>query len=297
MKLKELTEKVSYIKNPVNIGVIKSNNGVILIDTGLDDDTGKKILKVLDKAGMNPVAIINTHSHADHCGGNSYIKKNKGVKVYAPEVEAEIIGNPYFEPFFLFSGADPIKDLKNKFLMAKPTKVDEIIDREKEILTVDGVELRIASLPGHFINQIGILVDDVLFCADSVFSEKILNKHKIPFHVDINKQKETLEKLKKIKCKYYIPAHGELTDDITNLVDVNMKAINSIEETLLKLLSSKKTTDELLNGIFNYLRLKLKTSQQYYLMRTSIMAYLSHLYNHKKIEMKIENNIVYWKRA
>jgi len=43
MELKKITELVYYIPNPANIGVVKDGEkSVILIDTGLDDDTGKK---------------------------------------------------------------------------------------------------------------------------------------------------------------------------------------------------------------------------------------------------------------
>ena len=114
----QLSEKVYYIPNLANIGVIKDGNNAILIDSGLDDNTAKKILKVLEKENLILKAIINTHSHADHCGGNAYLKEKAQVKIYAPEIESGIIENPILEPLYLFSGANPISDLKNKFLMA-----------------------------------------------------------------------------------------------------------------------------------------------------------------------------------
>jgi glyoxylase-like metal-dependent hydrolase (beta-lactamase superfamily II) len=78
MELKKITERVYYIPNPANIGVVKDGEkSAILIDTGLDDDTGKKVLRLLEENNLFVKAIINTHSHADHCGGNRYIKKNK----------------------------------------------------------------------------------------------------------------------------------------------------------------------------------------------------------------------------
>ena len=50
MELKKVTDLVYYIPNATNIGVVKDGEGsVILIDSGLDNDTGKKILKLFSQ--------------------------------------------------------------------------------------------------------------------------------------------------------------------------------------------------------------------------------------------------------
>ncbi|MGC8940941.1 MAG: MBL fold metallo-hydrolase [Candidatus Nanoarchaeia archaeon] len=110
MELKKITEQVYYIPNPANIGVVKDGEkSAILIDSGLDDDTGRKILRLLEKNDLFVKAIVNTHSHADHCGGNRYIKEKTNAMIYAPEVESAIIQYPSLEPLYLFSGASPLK--------------------------------------------------------------------------------------------------------------------------------------------------------------------------------------------
>lgn len=78
MELKQITDTIYYISNPTNVGVIKDGKTVILIDSGIDDDVGRRILRILDSEGMYPKAIINTHSHADHCSANAYIKEKQG---------------------------------------------------------------------------------------------------------------------------------------------------------------------------------------------------------------------------
>jgi len=133
MELKKITELVYYIPNPANIGVVKDGEkSVILIDTGLDDDTGKKVLRLLEENGLFPKAIVNTHSHADHCGGNRYIKERTGATIYASEIESAIIQYPLLEPLYLFSGASPLRDLRNKFLMAQSSSVDHVIKKMRE---------------------------------------------------------------------------------------------------------------------------------------------------------------------
>ncbi|SJZ32392.1 MBL fold metallo-hydrolase [Selenihalanaerobacter shriftii] len=296
MELKQVKERVNYIASPTNLGVIEADTGVVLIDSGVDDSVGKRVLKILEKEGFEVQAIINTHSHADHCGGNAYIKEETGVEIYAPQIEAGIIQAPYLEPLYLFSGASPIEELKNKFLMAKPSQVDNILDGDKERLTIGNTNLKSIPLSGHSPNQIGIEIEDVLFCADSIFSKAVLRKHKIPFYTDIDSQKETLSFLKNSDYESYIPSHGKPIDNIDELVEANLEVIEEVEEYILEVLVDKQTTENILKELVTHLKIKLERNQQYFLMKTATMAYLSSLYNRDKLESSIENNLLLWKR-
>ena len=44
----------------------------IVVDPGLDAD---QIVEALQAAGLNPVAILNTHGHGDHIAGNELLKQ------------------------------------------------------------------------------------------------------------------------------------------------------------------------------------------------------------------------------
>ncbi len=294
MKLTKINDKVYYIPNVTNIGCILNGDNAILIDTGLEDHTGKKILNILEKEGINVKAIINTHSHADHCGGNAYIKKQTNALIYAPEIEDAIITYPYLEPLYLFSGASPIKELKKKFYMAKQSKVDYIIKHNENDLYINDLKLRIIPLPGHSPNQIGIEVDDVLFCGDTVVGVDILSKHKIPFNVDLNKQRESLNFLKATKYSYYVPSHGSLYEDIEQTVEANINTINEIDESILNIVSKQKTIQEISQDLFNIYRIQINNIGQYCLLNTVIMAHISYLSETQKIEKFIDNNLIYW---
>ena len=96
MELRSITEDIWYIPNVVNLGVIRdTDNSVILIDTGIDRGVGKKICNLLSSEKLSLKTIINTHSHADHCGGNKYLQDTTGATIYAPVMEDAIISNPY----------------------------------------------------------------------------------------------------------------------------------------------------------------------------------------------------------
>jgi glyoxylase-like metal-dependent hydrolase (beta-lactamase superfamily II) len=295
MELKRITEDVAYIPGAVNVGVIMNEGKATLVDTGLDRDSGRNIKRLLEAEDIQITAIINTHSHADHFGGNDYIVRNTGAEVYAPPIEAGIIQNPLLEPIYLFHGAAPIRNLRNKFVLAKPSPVHYVLGQGRT--TIGHRELEIVPLPGHSFNQVGVLVDDVLFCADAVFSGRVIEKYRIPVVQDVGSHRETLKALRDTCHTLYVPSHTEPTGDITALVDVNLGVVESISSDILGLLDEPKTVSEIQSELCTGYGLDLDVVQQYYLIHTTLMAYLSNLYEEKTIEIRLEDNSLRWAKA
>lgn len=293
MESASVSENIGYIPGAVNIGVIRNGGDAVLIDTGLDKDSGRKALRLLEEQGLTLKAIINTHSHADHFGGNAYLVRNSGAKVYAPSIESGIIQNPLLEPIYLFHGATPIRNLRNKFVLAKPSPVDVVIEPGK--LEVIGLELEIVPLPGHCYNQIGVLFDDVLFCADTVFSTRVLEKYRIPVVQDVKNHIETLEKLAESSHRYYIPAHTRPREDIKEITQKNLNTTHRIIEDIKKILETPKSTEHVVSELASMYGLDLTVVQQYYLIQMTVMAYLGYLYDEKITEIEMSENNLYWK--
>ena len=101
MELIKVGDKTYYIKNPTNIGIYKiSDNDVYLIDSGNDKDAGKKILKIINEQGWNVKGIINTHSNADHIGGNKVIQDRTNCTILANNIEKSFAEFPIVESSF-----------------------------------------------------------------------------------------------------------------------------------------------------------------------------------------------------
>jgi len=283
-----------YIDSAVNIGLISDDNGrTVIIDTGLDDDMGRRILNLMKEQNLTPTAIINTHSHADHCGGNNFIVKRTGIPVYASYFEKQLIECPLIEPFYLFS-ASPLKDMKNKFLMAKESRVDHIIE-EGEV-EIQGIPLKIISLSGHSPGMIGVVSNDgVLFAGDAFFSPYILEKHGLAYYTDIKNTLKCLEYLKNLKYDYFVPSHGDVLEDPIPVIEVNIKRINEITEDILGLCSQPKSREEITAYMIDRYKIKL-TIGQYYLTSSTISAYLSYLTDEGMMTVEISENNLKWKR-
>ena len=289
MELIQVGQNTYYIKNPTNIGIYKINNkDVYLIDSGNDSDAGRKILKIIDEQGWNIVGIINTHSNADHIGGNKIIQNRTNCSILTSDIESSFTENPILEASFLYGGY-PFKDLRNKFLMAKESKTINIDDNLPE-------GLKYFSLKGHFFNMIGIKTsDDIYFLGDSLFSKDTINKYHIFFIYNVEEYLNSLDLLSTLNGKLYIPSHGNASDDISELIEMNKEKIKEIcNKILLRCSEDSQTFEEILKYIFDIYHLTMN-SNQYILVGSTIKSYLSYLYDNSKISYEFKDNIMYWR--
>lgn len=286
-ELNKVGEKTYYIESPAKIGIyLIDEENVCLIDSGNDKDAGRKISKILEENKWNLKYIINTHSNADHIGGNEYLQRKYDCKILCADIEATFTRNPILEPSFLYGGF-PNKFIKNKFLLAKTSNAYNI-DKEK---LPEGLEY--FELPGHFFQMIGIkTLDDVYFLADCLSGENILNKYHVSYIYDIKAYLETLEKLKKLEGKMYIPSHAEATTNLENLIEKNIDKVNEIKEAVLSL-CKKITFEEILKEIFDIYKLKMDFNQ-YILVGSTVKSYLSYLIEEDLVEVIFEENRLLW---
>lgn len=290
MELVQIGEKTYYIKNPTNIGIYKiSDSEVYLIDTGNDKDAGKKILKIIEEQGWKIKGVINTHSHADHIGGNQIIQDRTGCKIFLHGIDTIFAKNTELEPAFLYGGC-PLKELEdNKFLKAKPSNVEEIEGNLPE-------GLEIIQLPGHYFDMIGVKTsDDVYFLGDSLISGETIKKYHIFFLYDIEQYLQTMERLMNLHGKLFVLSHTEGITDLTDLVELNRKKIKEISQVLLNICEKTLSFEEILAKVFEFYQLKMNVNQ-YVLVGCTIKSYLSYLNRIGKLEYIFENNKMLWKR-
>ena len=289
MCLKFLNNKTYYIKNPTNIGIYKiSENEIYLIDSGNDKDAGRKILKIIEENNWKIQGIINTHSNADHIGGNKIIQDRTNCKIFAKDIEKTFVEFPILESSFLYGGY-PFKNLRNKFLLAKPSNVIQIQDNLPE-----GLEH--FSLKGHFFDMIGIKTsDNIYFLADSLFSDETITKYHLFFIYDIKEYLNTLDFLSTLDAKLYIPSHCEATQDISYLIKINKNKIEEISNKIYNICENEKTFEEILKYIFDEYNL-IMNENQYVLVGSTIKSYLSYLYDNNKLSYEFKNNKMLWKK-
>ncbi len=290
-ELNHITGNSYYIQSPSKMGLVKlSDTDVCLIDSGNDKDAGRKVRQLLDANGWHLTAIYNTHSNADHIGGNRYLQGQTKCKIYAQGIECDITRHPVLEPAFLYGGFPP-KDLRHKFLMAQESDAQELTPA----VLPEGFEL--LQLPGHFFHMVGFRgPDDVVYLADCLSSRETLDKYQIGFLYDVAAYLDTLEKVKTMQAAAFVPAHAQVTEDIAPLAQYNIDKVHEIADHMVELCAEPVMFEELLKKLFDNYGLTL-TFEQYVLVGSTVKSYLAWLKDTGRLTVLFEDNRLLWRRV
>ena len=290
-ELIQVSEHDYYIQCPAKIGLVKLNDTeVCLIDSGSDKDAGRKVRQILDANGWKLRAIYNTHSNADHIGGNKYLQGQTGCRIYAPGIECDFTNHPILEPAFLYGGY-PCKDLRHKFLLAQESKAEPLTG---EVLP-EGFEL--IQLPGHFFDMAGFRTpDDVVYLADCLSARETLDKYQIGFIYDVASYLETLEKVKTMKAKLFIPSHAAPEEDISDLAQYNIDKVREIAGRILEICAEPLCFETILQKLFTEYGLTMNF-EQYVLVGSTVRSYLSWLKDTGKLKAGFDGNLLLWQQA
>lgn len=283
-----------YCSERLSVGVYVINNDVILIDSGIENDTAKGIDAALK--AMNPqltvAAIINTHSHADHCGGNQYFqKKYPALKIYSTKYERHFIEDPINEPRCFCHGAEPLSGLRNKFLEALPSTVTDVIaPYQDQVIDIKGAKFSIMTLPGHTPGMIGVVTPDkVLYTGDAIYGVGTLNKHGVLFYTHIQDTLDSFKKLAACKAEKVVFYHGGLLlDDLPMVVKLHEKCILETRDKILDIIAEAPVSVSVLTQkVIQQFHVHATEVQHFSLTQACVQAYVSDLEKNKKITMSM----------
>jgi glyoxylase-like metal-dependent hydrolase (beta-lactamase superfamily II) len=290
LELSLLAGSTYVARGPTNIGVYVSEGRAILVDSGNDEDAGRKILRACGAAGLEVSCIANTHSNADHCGANAFVQSRTSCRIAAPRIEASFIESPSLEPAFLWGGF-PLPPLRNKFLVAKSSRVTDFLEPPCQ---VPGTGIEVLPLPGHYVGMVGYLTPDrVFFAADAAASPAILEKYRYYYVYDVAAHIATLDALAVMDADWFVPSHAEPVREAGPLVAANKAKIFEVGERILELcgpLSSGPTTpDALIVGLAASYGLELNHTQ-YALLGSTLRSYIAWLADRGLVVTRIEAN-------
>ena len=232
-------------------------------------------------------AILNTHSNADHIGGNKYLQEQTGCKIYSGGIEAAFTKYPVLEPSFLYGGY-PCKDLRHKFLMAQESEVTDFSDESFP------KEIEVIPLSGHFFDMAGFrMPDGVVFLADCLSSRETLKKYAVSFIYDVGAYLETLDKVEQMEARMFVPAHAEASADVKELVRHNRDKVQSIAERILSICREPLQFEKILQEVFKGYGLAMNF-EQYVLVGSTVRSYLSWLKDMGKLEVVFCDSMLLW---
>ena len=290
MELIKAGKNTYYVTGYFHVGVyiLDDERNVCLIESGLDEKCAMKIDELLEERNLRVRFIINTHYHADHCGGNRYFINKYRCVAYATKLNAALISNFEICPAIVW-GAIPVDAVINSYFLAPASEA-----RDLDTLCIPE-DFEIIELPGHCIGMIGVKTPDgVLFLGDAVVGEEVLEKSHVPYIFNVDDYLDSLKKLEKIDAEVYIPYHSNPVADIKPLVKANYENVLHNIETIKQICKSPKTMDDIISEYFSLKNEKI-TAYRYAVNGGVIKSYVSNLHNKGILTDVIIDNYVKWK--
>ncbi len=291
----ELTDGVWYLPAAVNTFIIRAEDDrSILVDTGQDKDYARRLLKASRELGLEPAAIINTHAHSDHFGGNSWLHKRlPDARILAPAGAATVIREPALQPLGLFHGAQPLPELLQKWTHGQPSEVHGELNEGR--LSLLGVELELIDAPGHAREQLAVIAGDVLIAADGLFGADLLEKYPLPFSHDPGQQQESVRRLAALPVRLAAPGHGSPAP-VSELARLNLAAIERVTAALLEALDTPAELGTILKRLADALDIHMTDPVRYLLNFSTVAAWLGWLRTEQVVECTVEGNSMLWRR-
>lgn len=290
LTLERLAANTYVVPSPTNVGIYVANGRATLIDAGGDEDAGRRLLKLVSEREWQLDLIVCTHSNADHVGGNALLQRRTKCRIAATALEAAFVEQPLLEPSLLYGGY-PMQALRNKFLMAKGSIVSDVIASSGPILETG---LEALPLPGHYLDMIGVRTpDDVLFLADSLFSEAILAKYPLFFLYDVGQHLETLRRLRETKAAWYVPSHAAPSADIGDLVEANLRRVEATLELVARCCLQPVSFDAVLEQVCAACDITLDAGQ-YVLVGSTVRSVLAYLVDQGRLEVRWPGTRALW---
>ena len=152
-------------------------------------------------------------------------------------------------------------------------------------------------LPGHFFDMVGFRTPaDVVFLADCLSSREILDKYQIGFIYDVAGYLKTLEQVQAMTAKVFVPAHTEVTEDIADLAQYNVRKVQEIAERIVDLCAVPRGFEDILQQLFAAYGLTM-SFEQYVLVGSTVRSYLAWLKDTGRLTALFEDGRMRWVRV
>lgn len=138
------------------LGCESSREGVV-VDPGDDTD---RILEAVSRHGLKVVAVINTHGHFDHTGGNQRIVTETGAGLLIHELDVPMLARAV-DTAAMFGLTAENSPPPSRFLT------------EGEFVAFGEYRLRVLHTPGHTLGGCSLHLEGMVFTGDTLFADSV----------------------------------------------------------------------------------------------------------------------------
>ncbi|MGC8928075.1 MAG: MBL fold metallo-hydrolase [Myxococcota bacterium] len=246
-------------------GFIIMGKRYALVDTGVAP-TAPALYSAIAEALREPDRleyILLTHSHYDHCGGISYLRrKMPHLKVIASEQTAKVLKKDEAIEFMNNLSKEVEDSIEfNKYFAGEDitiTKgllnVDTIVREGDRIDLGEGVELEVFSTPGHTRCSISFYmpVEKALFSGESVGAYAGENMVLANYLSDYNEYMKSLKRLSQLDVELLgLPHHGMLVgkNAIKRFFELSIKGATTFREEVEAMIKDNIEEEEMIKRL------------------------------------------------
>lgn len=120
-----------------------------------------------------------------------------------------------------------------------------------------------------------------------------MDKYQIGFIYDIAAYIKTLEMVKSLTAKMFVPSHAAATEDISELAQYNIDKVQEIAGKIIDLCKEPLCFEVILQRLFTEYALTMNF-EQYVLVGSTVRSYLSWLKDTDRLNAVFENNMLLW---
>jgi hydroxyacylglutathione hydrolase len=248
MKVKTIQAYYQGIETPSYLLI--SEKEAVLIDSGsttiAEQSINPELKKLNRKHSFQLSAIVNTHSHADHSGGDRLMKSTWHSTVLIHQSESRYVSDRiravhehFASPFYAPSSLE-MKELKRD--LGPSVKVDRQL-RDGSKIEFGNCTLSVLHTPGHSKGSISLYEPEerLLFLGDSIQGSGVKADFRtLPIYDDVDAYVESLKRLRELNVTIAYLGHPFLPTRKTKLrpteyrtfIDRSMKTLEQLGRTI-----------------------------------------------------------------
>lgn len=230
--------------------LLLSEEEVVLIDSGSSkiakQNINPELRKLARKRRFRLSAIVNTHSHADHSGGDGLLKPIWNSNVLVHQSESRYVSNraravhEHFASSFYAPSSREMDELKADF--GSSVKVDRVL-RDGSKIEFGNCTLNVIHTPGHSGGSISLYDSEThsLFTGDSIQGSGVKAEYRtLPIYDNVDAYVRSLKKLHELDVAIAYLGHPFLPTRKTKLqareyralIDRSMETVNQLGATI-----------------------------------------------------------------
>lgn len=185
-----LLKELALPNNPLkflNLFIVLAPNQAMIIDTGFNmEETRQEMDRLFEELKLKPknTILFLTHLHSDHVGLASYLEE-KGVKIYASQMDGDLLNNSVYETDSMWTGAVEHSILQGLaqdelllqdhpgFKFRPSTHINFTPAIPGEFINIGEYSFEIVDIKGHTPGIVGLYEKKhkILFCGDHILGK------------------------------------------------------------------------------------------------------------------------------